>query len=208
MAHSENRRQFIHRCGWLAGGAALGVAMRSGWDLAAPAWSQEKANPSAEARLKELRIELPPTTPPTASYVPAVRVGDLLYVAGHGPNYPGVEALVGKVGKEFDLAQGQAAARRVGLRILSTVREAVGSLDNVVRVVKTLGMVNATPDFTGHSQVINAASDLMVEVFGPVNGKGARSAVGMGSLPTGMPVEIEMVFQVRGLEEKPRAKLL
>jgi enamine deaminase RidA (YjgF/YER057c/UK114 family) len=208
MASSEHRRRFLLRCGWLATGAALGVAAKSGWDLAAPAWSQEKAGPSAEARLRELRIELPPVTPPTATYVPAVRVGDLLFVAGHGPNYAGVEPLVGKVGKDFDLPEAQAAARRVGLRILSTVRDAVGSLDNVVRVVKTLGMVNATPDFTQHSQVINAASDLMVEVFGPEAGKGARSAVGMGSLPTGMPVEIEMVFQLRPLKEEPRAKLL
>ena len=208
MTPSENRRRFMARCSWLATGAALGMAAKSGWDLAAPAWSQERPGVSAEARLRELRIELPPVTPPTATYVPAVRVGDLLYVAGHGPNYAGVEPLVGKVGRDFDLPQAQAAARRVSLRILSTVREAVGSLDNVVRVVKTLGMVNATPDFTQHSQVINAASDLMVEVFGQEAGKGARSAVGMGSLPTGMPVEIEMVFQVRPLQDQPRAKLL
>jgi enamine deaminase RidA (YjgF/YER057c/UK114 family) len=202
MHFSENRRRFLARCGWLASGATVGFAVRPGVDLAAPAWSQEKAISTAEARLRELGIELPASAPPTSTYVPAVRVGDLLFVAGHGPNYAGVEPLVGKVGKEFDLAHGQAAARRVGLRILSTVREAVGSLDNVVRVVKTLGMVNATPEFTQHSQVINAASDLMVEVFGPEAGKGARSAVGMASLPTGMPVEIEMVFQVRSSNDR------
>lgn len=152
---------------------------------------------SAEQRLKELKLELPPPSKSSNTLVMAVRVGDLLYVSGHGPNRADGKALVGRLGQDMDVKQGQAAARSVGLNILSTVRAELGSLDKVERVVKTLGMVSATPDFKQHPQVINGFSDLMVDVFGDKAGKGARSAVGMSSLPGGIPVEIEVIFQVR-----------
>ena len=109
---------------------------------------------------------------------------------------------VGKVGKDLDVKQGREAARLVGLTILAVVRKELGSLDRVVRLVKTLGMVNCTPDFTQQPQVINGFSDLMVEVFGEKLGKGARSAVGMGSLPGGIPVEIEVICAVRDSPEE------
>ena len=153
---------------------------------------------SPETRLKELQITLPTPPKPVAKYKPAVLVGNMLYVSGHGPAKLGDQnPLLGKLGAKLTLEQGKESARLVGINILSTVKNALGSLDKVKRLVKTLGMVNATPDFKQHPQVINGFSDLMVEVFGAEAGKGARSAVGMSSLPGGIPVEIEAVFQVR-----------
>jgi enamine deaminase RidA (YjgF/YER057c/UK114 family) len=149
----------------------------------------------AEARLAELKLELPPAPKPVATYVTAARLGDLLYVSGHGPLRPDGTLHTGKVGADLDVAAGQAAARQTGLAILATVRSHLGSLDKVKRLVKVLGMVNATPEFVEHPKVINGFSDLMVQVFGE-SGKGARSAVGMGSLPGGISVEIEAIFQV------------
>ncbi len=198
MPHNIARRRFLANCGLVAAGAA-GGALLNQWlhtGLTVSANADEPAG-GAEARVKELGLELPPTTKPTNTYVPTVRVGELLFVAGHGPGSVDGKPVVGKVGRDLDLTEAKAAARLVGLRILSVVREALGSLNKVERVVKTLGMVNATPDFTQQPQIINGCSDLMVEVFGEERGKGARSAVGMGSLPGGIPVEIEMVFQVR-----------
>jgi enamine deaminase RidA (YjgF/YER057c/UK114 family) len=150
----------------------------------------------ADARLAELKLELPPAPMPVATYLTAVRHGDLLYVSGHGPLRPDKTLIVGRVGADLDVAAGQAAAKQTGLAILATVRNHLGSLDKVVRLVKVLGMVNCTPEFTEQPKVINGFSDLMVEVFGDP-GKGARSAVGMGSLPGGIAVEIEAIFQVR-----------
>lgn len=150
----------------------------------------------AEAKLTELNLQLPPPPEPVATYVPAVQCGNLLYVSGHGPLRADGSQVRGQVGAELDIDEGRAAARLVGLGVLSTVRNALGSLDRVVRLVKVLGMVNAAPGFTDHPQVINGFSDLMVEVFG-ASGKGARSAVGMGSLPMNIPVEVEAVFEVR-----------
>jgi enamine deaminase RidA (YjgF/YER057c/UK114 family) len=150
----------------------------------------------AEARLAELKLELPPAPKPVATYVTAVRLGDLLYVSGHGPLRSDSTLITGKVGAELDIAGGQAAARQTGLAILATVRHHLGSLDKVARLVKVLGMVNSTPDFLDHPKVINGYSDLMVEVFGEA-GKGARSAVGMGSLPGNIAVEVEAIFQVK-----------
>jgi enamine deaminase RidA (YjgF/YER057c/UK114 family) len=124
----------------------------------------------------------------------------MLYVSGTGPGKDeDGKPIVGRLGKKQDLdtKQGRAAARRVGLHILAVVKAELGSLDKVQRLVKTLGMVNAASDFKEHPQVINGFSDLMVEVFGEENGKGARSAVGMSSLPSGIPVEIEAIFQIR-----------
>lgn len=153
---------------------------------------------TAENRLRELQIELPPPPKPVAVYVPAVRVGNTLYASGHGPRRLDGTLVQGKVGKELTLDQGYDAARIVGLNVLSSVRSAVGSLDQVVRLAKVLGMVNCTPDFTQQPQVINGFSELMVQVFGEDAGKGARSAVGMAALPSNIAVEIEAIFEVRG----------
>lgn len=151
----------------------------------------------ADRKLRELGLELPPVTAPVATYLPAVRVANLLFTSGHGPRRADGTAWVGKLGEDLDLAEGQAAARATALRVLATVREALGSLDRVVRVVKVTGMVNAADDFRQHSQVINGFSDLLVEVFGKEAGTAARSAVGMSSLPGGIPVEVEAIFEVR-----------
>lgn len=149
----------------------------------------------AEQRLEELNIQLPDAPQPVAIYRPAVRVGNLLFVSGHGPNRADGTQITGKVGVELTAEEAKEAARVTGLCILSTVRNSLGSLDRVVRVVKVLGMVNATPDFGEQPQVINGFSELMMEVFGDP-GKGARSAVGMGSLPGNIPVEVEAIFEV------------
>jgi enamine deaminase RidA (YjgF/YER057c/UK114 family) len=149
----------------------------------------------AEQRLEELNIQLPDAPQPVAIYRPAVQVGNLLFVSGHGPNRADGTQITGKVGVELTAEEGKEAARVTGLCILSTVRNTLGSLDRVVRVVKVLGMVNATPDFGEQPQVINGFSELMMEVFGDP-GKGARSAVGMGSLPGNIPVEVEAIFEV------------
>ena len=145
---------------------------------------------SAEKRLKELGIELAPVTPPVANYVNAVRAGNLLFLAGKGPG-----AVKGKLGREFSVDQGYQHARAVGLALLAVMKAELGSLDRVKRVVKVLGMVNAVPEFQDHPKVINGCSDLFVEVLGD-KGRHARSAVGMGSLPNGIPVEIECVVEV------------
>jgi enamine deaminase RidA (YjgF/YER057c/UK114 family) len=150
----------------------------------------------AEARVTELKLELPPAPRPVATYVTAVRHGDLLYVSGHGPLRSDGTLITGRLGDTMDLAGGQAAARQTGLAILSTLRSHLGSLDQVVRLVKTLGMVNSTPEFGDQPKVINGFSDLMKDVFGDA-GVGARSAVGMGALPAGIAVEIEAIFQVK-----------
>ena len=197
MKMQLDRRRFLTGCGLMAGGAAAGLILPA-WSASLRSVAAGEAAFSAEARLKELKIELPPTSKPKNTYVPAVQVDKLLFVAGHGPGSVDGKAIVGKVGRDIDLAAGQAAARQAGLRVLAAVREALGTLDRVERVVKTLGMVNCTADFKQQPTVVNGCSDLMVEIFGDAAGKGARSAVGMGSLPGGIPVEIEMVFQVRG----------
>jgi enamine deaminase RidA (YjgF/YER057c/UK114 family) len=132
-----------------------------------------------------------------ATYRTAVRVGDMLYVSGHGPLKTDGTMIKGCLGDDMDIEAGQAAARQTGLAILATLRENLGTLDKVVRLVKTLGMVRATPDFAEHPKVINGYSDLMAEVFGPDGGVGARSAIGMGSLPGHIAVEIEAIFQVK-----------
>ncbi|MCZ6793728.1 MAG: RidA family protein [Planctomycetota bacterium] len=169
----------------------------SGDAATASALAGRPAPEGAEERLRRLKIELPPVSTPVATYVPFVRVGNVLYVSGHGPGRVDGRPVVGKVGRDLEIAEGRAAARSVGIRVLGTVRHALGSLDKVVRLVKVTGMVNSTEDFKQQPQVVNGFSDLMVEVFGGEAGKGARSAVGMASLPGGIPVEIEAIFQVR-----------
>ena len=151
---------------------------------------------SAEARLQELKLELPPAPKPIAVYRPVVVVDKLAYVSGHGPLRPDKTLITGRVGADLDLDGGKAAARQVGLAILATLRSQFGSLDRIKRIVKVLGMVNCTPDFAEHPKVINGCSELFADVFGPENGIGARSAVGMGSLPGNIAVEIEAIFEL------------
>jgi enamine deaminase RidA (YjgF/YER057c/UK114 family) len=149
-----------------------------------------------ETRIQELHLTLPPVPKPMAKYKTAVLVGNMLYLSGHGPLKPDGKFMEGRVGADLTAAQGKEAARATGLAILSTVRSTLGSLDRVKRLVKTLGMVNSTADFKDHPQVINGFSELMAEVFGEDAGVGARSAVGMGSLPANIPVEVECIFEV------------
>ena len=151
----------------------------------------------AEARLKELNITLPSPATPMANYVGAVRTGNLLFVAGHGPiRHEGKGMARGKLGRDLTVDEGYQVAREVGLNLLATVRANLGSLDRVKRIVKVLGMVRSAEGFGDQPKVINGFSDLMVEVFGEAIGKHARSAVGMAELPVGIPVEIEMVVEV------------
>lgn len=148
-----------------------------------------------EERLDELGIDLIEPSAPVANYVKAVRTGDLVFLSGHGPDKPGGGLVRGKVGEDLSLEEGREAARLTGISMLSTLKAEIGDLNKVRRVVKATGMVNATTDFTEHPQVVNGFSDLMVEVFGE-KGKHARAAVGMGSLPGNIPVEIEMIVEV------------
>jgi enamine deaminase RidA (YjgF/YER057c/UK114 family) len=174
------------------------AALGAGWLTGSVTRSVGAQMSSPSARIKELGITLPAAPAAIGIYVPAVRVGNLLFVSGHGPaNLPDGTRPLGKVGRDLTLAQGKDSARRTGLNVLTSVQSTVGSLDRVVRVVKVLGMVNVAPDFTEMPHVINGFSELMVEVFGKERGTGARSAVGMASLPQNIPVEVEAVFEVR-----------
>lgn len=150
---------------------------------------------NAEARLTELKIVLPPPPKPMAIYATAVRHGNLLHVSGHGPLQPDGTYPAGKLGADYGLEQGQAAARQTALAVLATVRAQLGSLDRVVRIVKVLGFVNCTQDFVQQPQVVNGFSDLMVQIFGDA-ALAVRSAVGAPSLPAGIPVEVEATFEV------------
>ncbi len=151
---------------------------------------------SAEARLKELKIELPKIPAPIGNFLPYRRVGQLLYLSGQGPRNAAGEISVGRVGKDCSVERAYSDARQIGLQMLATIRQAIGSLDHVEAIIKLLGMVNAEPEFGEHPKVINGCSDLLVEVFGD-QGKHARSAVGMGSLPNRMTVEIESIIQIK-----------
>ena len=152
---------------------------------------------TAEARIAELGIDLNQPSPPIANYVSAVQVGNLLFVSGHGPRRPNSSEMVtGKVGTDLTVEEGYEAAKLVGVQILASIKREIGSLDKVKRCVKALGMVNCTPDFGEQPAVINGFSDLMVDVFGE-NGKHARSAVGMGSLPNQIAVEIELIVELK-----------
>ena len=144
---------------------------------------------SAEKRIRELKLDLATPSSPVANYVNAVRTGNLLFLSGKGPR-----GAKGKVGRDLSVEQAYQVARAVGIDLLAVMRAELGSLDKVRRVVKVLGMVNAEPEFGEQPKVINGCSDLFVEVFGE-RGKHARSAVGMGSLPGGIPVEIECIVE-------------
>tara|TARA_R110001592_G_scaffold32178_12_gene112880 strand:+ start:13956 stop:14531 length:576 start_codon:yes stop_codon:yes gene_type:complete len=153
----------------------------------------DKYNP--QAKLDSLGVTLRDQGIPVANYVHAVRSGNLLFLAGKGPKQANGENIVGKLGKDLSIDEGYAAAREVAINQLSVLKMELGNLNRIKRIVKVHGMVNAMPDFTDHSKVINGYSDLMVAVFGE-NGKHARAAVGMGSLPGNMAVEVEMIVEV------------
>ena len=157
-----------------------------------------------EQRLQELGIELATPTSPMANYVNAVRTGNLLYLAGKGPGLPGKPLPIGKVGRDLTVEQAYVHARETGLSLIAVMKAELGDLDRVKRIVKVLGMVNAIPEFGQQPEVINGCSDLFVEVFGD-RGRHARSAVGMGSLPRGIPVEIEVIVEVEADQPEPAA---
>ena len=148
-----------------------------------------------EEKIAHLNIDISKPARPVANYVPAVRTGNLVFVSGQGPVKPEGGMVTGKVGSEISLEEGYEAARLCGIRLLAALKAEVGDLNRVTRIVKLLGMVNAAPDFTDQPKVINGCSDLLVEVFGD-KGKHARSAVGMGSLPDQISVEIEMIAEI------------
>lgn len=150
---------------------------------------------SAEQKLKELGLMLPPPPTPVANYVRAVRTGNLLFVSGHGPYNDGKIKISGKVGRELTVDEGYQVARNVALNCLASIKATIGDLDKVKRFVKLLGMVNCTDDFKDQPKVINGCSDLLVAIFDEA-GKHARSAVGMQALPNQIPVEIEMILEI------------
>jgi len=159
----------------------------------------------ADARIEELGITLPPPGKPLGNYVPGVRVGNLLFLSGHGPEREGAPTVRGKLGRDLSLEEGYNVAREVGIKLLGSAQSLLGSLDKVKRIVKVLGMVNSAEGFGAQPQVINGFSDLMVQVFGE-NGRHARSAVGMAELPMGIPVEIEMILEVEPDSPAPATK--
>jgi enamine deaminase RidA (YjgF/YER057c/UK114 family) len=156
--------------------------------------AQTKTDP--EAKLKELGIVLKGAPAPVANYVPAVRVGKMIYLSGQGPRKDDGQFIKGKVGGELTVEEAQQAARLSGIRLLEALKAEIGDLKKVKRIVKVLGMVNAVPTFEQHPKVMNGFSDFMVEVFGD-KGRHARSSVGVGSLPDNIPVEIEMIVELR-----------
>lgn len=151
---------------------------------------------NADLKLSELNLQLPPAPKPAGVYKPALVVGTLVYVSGHGPLKADGTLMKGKVGADLDADEAKLAARQVGLAILATLKAHFGSLNSIARVVKVLGMVNATPDFQRHPYVINGCSELFASIWGNDLGIGVRSAVGMGSLPDNIPVEIEAMFML------------
>ncbi len=150
-----------------------------------------------EARLKELGIDLPPAITPVANYVPAAKTGNLIFLSGHGPVKEDGRLITGKVGADLTTEQGYDTARRIAIGLLGTLKTEIGDLDAVKRFVKLLGFVNCTAEFADQPNVINGASDLLVEVFGE-KGKHARSAVGTNALPFNIAVEIEMIVEIEG----------
>lgn len=151
---------------------------------------------SADQRFEALQLTLPPAPKPMGVYKPFLKVGPMALVSGHGTLKADGSFIVGKVGRDMDKDEAKRAARQVGLAILATLKENLGSLDKVKRVIKVLGMVNSTEDFEDHPYVVNGCSELFSQVWGAENGVGVRSAVGMGSLPGGIPVEIEAQFEL------------
>jgi enamine deaminase RidA (YjgF/YER057c/UK114 family) len=149
-----------------------------------------------QQRFEALGLTLPPAPKPAGVYKPCLTVGRHLYVSGHGPLLPDGTMMRGRVGRDHDADGGKKAARQVGLTILATLIANLGSLDKIGRVIKVLGMVNCTPEFEKHPSVVNGCSELFAEIWGAEHGIGVRSAVGMGSLPDDIPVEIEAMFEL------------
>lgn len=149
-----------------------------------------------EKNFEKLGLALPPAPSPQGVYKPCLIDGKYLYLSGHGPVRPDSTLIVGKVGRDIDQEQGKLAARQVGLTMLATIKKNLGSFDKVKRVIKVFGMVNCSADFEKQTLVINGCSELFSAVWGSDNGVGTRSAVGMGSLPGNIPVEIEAVFEL------------
>jgi enamine deaminase RidA (YjgF/YER057c/UK114 family) len=145
---------------------------------------------------KALGLSLPPAPSPLGVYKPYLIDGKYLYLSGHGPVQDDKSLIIGRIGVDFDIEQGKLAARQVGLTMLSTIVTNLGSLDKVKRVIKVLGMVNCSPDFGRHPYIINGCSELFAKIWGEENGIGVRSAVGMGSLPDNIPVEIEALLEL------------
>ena len=151
---------------------------------------------NAEERFKALGLRLPPAPAPLGVYKPYLIDGKYLYLSGHGPVREDKTLIIGRIGSELNMEEGKLAARQVGLTMLSTICTHIGSLDKIKRVIKVLGMVNCTPDFERHPYVINGCSELFAAIWGEENGIGVRSAVGFGSLPDNIPVEIEAMFEL------------
>ncbi len=152
---------------------------------------------NANEILNRLGLHLPPAPAPKGVYKPCLQHGNLLYLSGHGPVLPDGSLMIGRVGQDMDMDKGKEAARQVGLTMLATIQQYLGSLNSIKRVIKVLGMVNCTPDFEKHPYVINGCSELFAAIWGDENGIGVRSAVGMGSLPDNIPVEIEAIFELK-----------
>lgn len=153
-------------------------------------------NLNADQRFEQLGLSLPPAPTPLGVYKPYLIDGKYLYLSGHGPVQDDKSLIIGRIGEEFDPEEGKLAARQVGLTMLSTIVTNLGSLTRVKRVIKVLGMVNCTADFERHPFIINGCSELFAQVWGEENGIGVRSAVGMGSLPDNIPVEVEALFEL------------
>jgi enamine deaminase RidA (YjgF/YER057c/UK114 family) len=151
---------------------------------------------TADERFEQLGLSLPPSPTPLGVYKPCLVDGKYLYVSGHGPVKDDKTLIIGRIGKDINTEEGKLAARQVGLTILSTVKKNLGSFDKIKRVIKVLGMVNCVPEFEKHPYIINGCSELFAAVWGEENGIGVRSAVGMGSLPDNIPVEIEALFEL------------
>lgn len=178
----------------------LVIALALAWLLpsavSADGAPKAEAPKDIEAKLAAMGIELPTLSPPSANFVRAVRSGNLVFLAGHGPSKPGGGYVQGRLGQDLSIEEGYEAARLTAIALLASLKAEIGDLDRVKRIVKVHGMVRATPAFTDHSSVMNGCSDFLVELFGEPRGKHARAAVGMASLPLGFAVEIEMIVEV------------
>ena len=150
----------------------------------------------ADKRFAALGLILPPAPKPLGVYKPCLQVGNHLYLSGHGPVQNDKSLLIGRIGEDMDMEEGKLAARQVGLTMLATIQANIGSFNNIKRVIKVLGMVNCTSGFLKHPYIINGCSELFAAIWGEENGIGVRSAVGMGSLPDNIPVEIEALFEL------------
>ncbi len=155
----------------------------------------EPLNP--DERFAALQLVLPPAPKPLGVYKPCLQDGKYLYLSGHGPVKPDGSLIIGRIGEDLGIDAGKEAAKQVGLTLLATILANVGSLNNIKRVIKILGMVNCTSDFVKHPYIINGCSELFADIWGNDDGVGVRSAVGMGSLPDNIPVEIEVLFELK-----------